>query len=47
MTSRPRNAGTGRGYWYHGPFGMKDLYAPTYGTASRISTVVARPFGSE
>jgi|HubBroStandDraft_1064217.scaffolds.fasta_scaffold02563_3 hypothetical protein len=43
----PRTAPNGRGYCYHGPFGIKIFYAPTYGTASRISTVAARPFGRE
>ena len=41
-------ARTGRGGSHHGPFGDKSRpQAPTYGTASRISTVLARPFGSE
>ena len=46
----PGAAGTGCGGSHHGPFGLigdRDRQAPTYGTASRISTVLARPFGSE
>ena len=45
----PGVARTGRGGSHHGPFGSirGGPQAPTYGTASRISTVLARPLGSE